>query len=178
METRKDLDLTGYREAMVCYYEGCSAASLDFAIMGYKKQLLMLVDDVVDNCCFNAKLISERFLKRNEFKHLSEIFDSCDNDAGKESAIDALHEELRNYVTDEELNYEVSDLASWKHEFILRVITNTITTVSESTGEFLREIYVVNVLKGMLFDDTDTGKCTGYAWLGANAAVKYGFANL
>lgn len=176
--SKTNVGLTGYREAMVFIGSGTEWTGCKLANISYAKQLLVCLGKDINPDSFNVSEITRMFLEEETFKHLHELFKAYGTVSDLHALIDMMHEELCKYVDYEDLDYEPEDERIWWSELKKKTIECVSRDISVEMGAFLNNFETNKLLYNLWWPETDVLKCTGYAWLGKNAAIKYGYETM
>lgn len=174
---KRTVDLTGYKEAMVFYGSGYDSLGCRLAVTAYAKQLLICAGKDIEKYYMNVGEIRRMFLEEETFSHLHIAFRLAGTVPELNALMDLLYDELCKYVSEDDLCYEPSDMGMWWDEMRERAIRRLTDDVSKEMGDFLNDLEIHGLFNRLWWTNTNISECTGYAWLGEQASVNYGFNN-
>lgn len=169
------IDLTGYKEAMLFSGSEIDKVGLRLASIAYAKQLLICVGKDIDKRFLDVQVIKKMFLEEDAFEHLHKLFETGWTSIERRALLDCMYNELIKYVSEDELDYEPEDLDIWWRDMIRYTIQCVDKEVSKDMAEYLKKFDSYSTLNALWWISTDIFECTGYAWLGKNAAIMYGY---
>lgn len=169
------ISLKSYQEAMVFYGARDEWIRCKFAIMLYARQLLICLGKDIDEDCLDVSKISKMFLQEESFRHMHTLFNLKGTVRDLVNLIDIMSGELCKHVSYDSLDYETSDEQMWWNILRSKVISSVRREVSEDIAQFLEELEIRGKFTRLLWDDMNIYECAGYAWIGKEAAMRYGY---
>lgn len=171
------VDLADYHNAMVFYGSGFDYTGLKLAIYSYARQLLVCIGKDVTEDGIDVVGIRKMFLNEETFKHIHEQFRTSNTVDELNVLMDVMYEELCKYVSDDELCCEPEDVDIWWNLMRYHTIEKVGDEVSKDMRNFLLELDSNGLFTKLWWIDSDVDNCTGFAWLGKEAAINYGSGN-